>query len=79
ITVGAGNYYVDLGFNGCIYRQTVTVATAQAPTITSMTVSGTTATINVSGGTAPYKYSLNDIDYQASNIFTGLSRFIHTV
>ncbi|MET3537377.1 T9SS type B sorting domain-containing protein [Chryseobacterium limigenitum] len=79
ITVGAGNYYVDLGFNGCIYRQTVTVATAQAPTITSITVSGTTATVNVSGGTAPYKYSLNDIDYQASNVFTGLSRGIHTV
>ncbi|WP_435524032.1 hypothetical protein [Chryseobacterium indoltheticum] len=47
ITVGVGTYYVDLGFNGCIYRQSVTVTAAQAPTITSIVVTGTTATINV--------------------------------
>lgn len=79
VTVGTGSYYVDLGFNGCVYRQFVNVTTAQAPTITSIAVSGTTATIIVSGGTAPYRYSLNDIDYQTSNIFTGLSRGLHTV
>ncbi|MBW7675734.1 T9SS type B sorting domain-containing protein [Chryseobacterium chendengshani] len=79
ITVGAGIYYVDLGFNGCIYRQTVNVTTAQAPTITSIQVTGSNATINVSGGTAPYQYSLNGIDYQSSNTFSGLTRGPHTV
>jgi len=77
ITVGTGTYYVDLGFNGCIYRQTVTVTAAQAPTITSVVVTGTSATINVTGGTAPYQYSLNGSDYQSPNVFTGLSRGPH--
>ena len=74
ITVGVGTYYVDLGFNGCIYRQSVTVTAAQAPTITSIVVTGTAATINVIGGNAPYQYSLNGTDYQNSNVFTGLTR-----
>lgn len=79
ITVGAGVYFVDLGFNGCIYRQQVTVTTAESPVITSIKVTGSTAIINVTGGTAPYQYSLNGIDYQSSNTFTGLQRGPHTV
>ncbi|MCW3160323.1 gliding motility-associated C-terminal domain-containing protein [Chryseobacterium oryctis] len=79
ITVGAGNYYVDLGLDGCVYRQYVNVITAQAPIITKIDVVGTTATIHVTGGTPPYRYSLNGIDYQDSNIFIGLSRGTHKV
>jgi len=79
ITVGVGTYFVDLEFNGCVYRQTVNVTAAQAPTITSIVVTGTTATINVSGGTAPYQYSLNGSDYQNSNVFSGLTRGPHKV
>jgi trimeric autotransporter adhesin len=77
--VGAGNYYVDLGFNGCVYRQYVNITTAQAPTITKIEVSASNATVSVSGGTPPYQYSLNGIDYQTSNVFVGLSRGIHSV
>ncbi|KFF25085.1 T9SS type B sorting domain-containing protein [Chryseobacterium vrystaatense] len=79
ITVGAGNYYVDLGSNGCVYRQTVSVTTAQAPTITRIDMSGTTATVYVTGGTPPYQYSLDAFTYQTSNIFKDLSRGIHKV
>lgn len=79
INVGAGNYYVDLGFNGCIYRQNVSVTTAQAPTITRIDVAGSTATVFATGGTPPYQYSLNGIDYQSSNVFIGLRRGIHQV
>lgn len=79
ISVGAGTYYVDLGFNGCVYRQFVNVTASQAPNITRIDVTGSTATVFVTGGTAPYKYSLNGIDYQTSNVFTGLSRGLHTV
>lgn len=74
INVGAGNYYVDLSFNGCVYRQNVIVTDATLPTITSIVVTAGTATINVNGGTPPYLYSINGFDYQASNIFTGLTR-----
>ncbi|SIS69130.1 gliding motility-associated C-terminal domain-containing protein [Chryseobacterium gambrini] len=79
ILAGAGTYYVDLGFNGCVYRQYVNVTTSQAPTITSINVTASNATVNVTGGTPPYQYSLNGIDYQTSNTFIGLSRGIHTV
>lgn len=79
ISAGAGNYYVDLGFNGCVYRQYVNVTTSQAPIIAKIDVVGTTATVSVTGGTPPYKYSLNGFDYQASNVFTGLSRGLHTM
>ncbi|AZA56048.1 T9SS type B sorting domain-containing protein [Chryseobacterium shandongense] len=78
IMAGAGSYYVDLEFNGCIYRQSVNVTTSASPTITKIEVSGYNATVSVSGGTPPYLYSLNGIDYQTSNIFTGLSRGLHT-
>jgi gliding motility-associated-like protein len=79
IAVGPGTYYVDLGFNGCVYRQTVRVTTAEAPVITRVDMSGSTATVYVTGGTPPYRYSLNGVDYQSSNIFTGLSRGLHRV
>lgn len=79
ITVGAGNYYVDLGFNGCVYRQTVSVTTAQAPTVTKIDVTNSNATVYVTGGTPPYQYSLDGFNYQTSNVFMGLSRGIHKV
>ncbi|KQT31113.1 hypothetical protein ASG22_18945 [Chryseobacterium sp. Leaf405] len=79
ITAGAGSYWVDLGFNGCVYRQNVNVTTSQAPVITGISVTGSNATVNVTGGTAPYQYSLNGVDYQTSNTFTGLTRGLHHV
>lgn len=79
ISASAGSYYVDLGFNGCVYRQHVKVNTAEAPVISKIEVSGTTATVYVTGGTPPYRYSLNGFDYQSSHVFTGLSRGTHTV
>lgn len=79
ILAGAGSYYVDLGMNGCVYRQHVNVNTAQAPIITKVEVSGNNATVFVTGGTPPYRYSLNGIDYQNSNVFVGLSRGTHKV
>lgn len=79
ITAGVGNYHVDLEFNGCVYRQYVNVTAAEAPAITNIAITGTTVTINVTGGTAPYQYSLNGYDYQNSNVFTGLTRGPHKI
>lgn len=79
ITVGEGIYFVDLGFNGCIYRQQVTITTAPTPVITGIQVTASNATITVTGGTPPYQYSLNGFDYQSSNTFSGLTRGPHTV
>jgi gliding motility-associated-like protein len=79
ISVGIGNYFVDLGFNGCVYRQNVQVNAAQPPVIDKIVTQGLSATIFVSGGTPPYQYSLDGISYQSSNVFTGLTRGIHKV
>lgn len=79
ITVPIGEYFVDLGKNGCVYRQKVSVIAATLPVITNIDVSGSTATIFVTGGIPPYQYSLDNITFQNSNIFTNISRGTHTV
>ncbi len=73
ITVGIGTYWVDLVYNGCTYRQEVNVSSVDLPVIQSIEIQGTTATIHVSGGKPPYRYSLNGRDYQDSNVFTNVS------
>ncbi|MBS1571544.1 MAG: gliding motility-associated C-terminal domain-containing protein [Bacteroidetes bacterium] len=79
VNVGVGNYWVDLGFNGCVYRQLVSITAAANPVINKIEINGLSATIHVSGGTPPYLYSLDGINYQNSNVFTGLTRGIHQV
>ena len=79
ISVPVGEYFVDLGFNNCIYRQKVTVFGAELPTITNIDVSGNTATVSVTGGTPPYLYAIDNQDFQASNIFRNISRGTHTI
>jgi gliding motility-associated-like protein len=57
----------------------VNVTAAESPKIDNINITGTTATITVSGGSAPYLYSLDGINFQNSNIFTNVSRGNHTV
>lgn len=77
--VPAGSYWVDLGFNGCIYRQNVTVSESPLPIITSIEINGSTVTVGVSGGTPPYEYSLDGVSWQSSNVFNNVPRGNHTV
>ena len=77
-SLGIGNHYVDLTFNGCTYRQLVNVTAAEDPLIESITVNENTITINVTGGTLPYSYSIDGINYQSSNVFTNLRRGLQT-
>ncbi len=77
--VGVGEYWVTLQSNGCYVTQTVTVKKAEDPVITSIEISNNTATVLVSGGKAPYKYSVDGTtNWQDSNVFTNLSRGQHT-
>lgn len=72
--VGVGLYWVRLKTGNCITTQIVKVIASANPVISSIDINNTTITVNVSGGTPPYRYSLNGIDWQDSNIFTGLHR-----
>ena len=79
VTKGIGEYYVDLESNGCIYRQNVKIIAASEPSIDSVIEQGNSITVNVSGGTAPYEYSLDQINWQISNIFYNLKRGVQKV
>ncbi len=77
IDVPIGDYWVDLYFEGCVYRQEVKVTEAGLPQITHVEVSGSTATIYAIGGKPPYQYSLDNIHFQLSNVFTNIPKGLH--
>jgi len=72
--VPVGIYWVQLKTGNCITTQIVRVNAATNPVVASIDIVNNTITVNVSGGTAPYRYSLDGINWQDSNVFTGLPR-----
>lgn len=72
--VPVGNYSVLLKTGNCFTLQTVDVKMATNPVISKIDISNNTITVNVSGGTAPYKYSLDGVNWQDSNVFNGVPR-----
>lgn len=79
ISVGIGTYWVDLIFNGCVYRQTVNVTSAELPIITAIDIKGNDVYVTVTGGNPPYEYSLDGVTWQNSNVFLGVPRGLHTL
>ncbi|UOE37907.1 T9SS type B sorting domain-containing protein [Chryseobacterium oryzae] len=72
--ISAGAYWVRLKTGNCYTYQTVNVKIAVNPVISNIDIKNNTATVNILGGTAPYKFSLNGINWQDSNVFTDLPR-----
>jgi len=72
--VGAGAYWVKLKTGKCWTLQEVHVNASVQPVITSIDITNDSFTVNVSGGKAPYQYSLDGTNWQDSNVFTGLPR-----
>lgn len=72
--VGVGTYWVKLKTGDCITKQAVKVYASEQPVITNIEVTGTSITVFVTGGVAPYEYSINNINWQSSNVFTDLPR-----
>ncbi|SHK91685.1 T9SS type B sorting domain-containing protein [Chryseobacterium polytrichastri] len=77
--VGVGTYWVKLKTGDCITTQTVKVYPSEQPVVSSIDISTTTVTVYVMGGAPAYKYSMDKITWQDSNIFTNVSRGNHVV
>lgn len=77
--VSVGSYWVELTFNGCVYKQYVNVTESPLPVITSIEINGSTVTVGVSGGIPPYQYSLDGVSWQNSNVFNNVPRGAHKV
>lgn len=75
--VPIGNYWVDLMTDGCVYRQYVNVTAIPLPAIVSIEINGTTVTIGAAGGTPPYEYSLDGVNWQTSGVFYNVPRGSH--
>ena len=78
VGVAVGDYWVILQDSGCSVKQLVSVKKAQDPVITSIEIANNTATVIVTGGIAPYKFSVDGVTWQDSNVFTNLTRGQHT-
>ncbi|SHL00218.1 T9SS type B sorting domain-containing protein [Chryseobacterium polytrichastri] len=72
--ISAGLYWVKLKTGSCITTQIVKVIPSAQPVISSIDINNNTITVNVNGGTPPYKYSLDGITWQDSNYFNNLAR-----
>lgn len=77
--VGIGTYWVKLKTGDCTVKQTVKVYASELPVISNVDISNNTITVHVIGGTPPYKYSIDNINWQDSNVFTNLSRGDYTI
>jgi gliding motility-associated-like protein len=72
--VGVGTYWVDLKTRECTTRQTVKVYPSEHPVISDINISNNTVTLTVIAGTAPYQYSMDNINWQNENVFTNVPR-----
>jgi gliding motility-associated-like protein len=77
--VGVGTYWVKLTTGECVTTQKVTVYPSEQPVVTGIDVSNTTLTVNVIGGTPDYQYSIDNIVWQASNVFNNIARGTYKV
>lgn len=79
-TYGIGTHSVELtSTNGCVYKQYFTISEAVDPVIDSVIEQGNSITVNVSGGTAPYEYSLDQSNWKNSNVFYNVNRGVQKV
>jgi gliding motility-associated-like protein len=77
--VGVGMYWVKLKSGNCTTLQNVKVLPAELPIVTSVEIGNRELKVFVEGGQPPYKYSLDKMFWQDSNVFANLTRGVYTV
>lgn len=79
--VSVGSYWVLLKSREgeCVTKQEVKVYPFESPVISAIEIGNSKITITANGGTAPYKYSLDNITWQDSNVFENVARGVYTV
>lgn len=77
--VGVGTYWVKLKTGDCIAMQKVKVYATEQPVVSNIEITNNSINVNVVGGTPAYQYSLDNVNWQESNVFTGLTRGDYTV
>jgi gliding motility-associated-like protein len=74
-----GDHWVDLTYDGCTTRQNVKVIAEEEVIIKILEIENDKLTVTVTGGTAPYEYSLDGIIWQSSNIFNNIPKGIQNI
>jgi len=77
--VGVGTYWVKLTTGDCTAIQKVKVYATEQPVISNVEITNNSIAVNVTGGTPAYQYSLDNVNWQDSNVFSGLTRGDYTV
>lgn len=77
--VAVGTYWVKLKTGDCTATQTVKVYATEQPVVSNVDITNNSITVNVVGGTPAYQYSIDNVNWQDSNVFTGLTRGDYTV
>ena len=75
----AGDYWVELGFNGCTYRQSVKISEPVDLVINNALIEGDKVTVFAANGIPPYRYKLDNGSYQTSNVFDNVKKGDHTI
>ncbi|PWW29870.1 MULTISPECIES: T9SS type B sorting domain-containing protein [unclassified Chryseobacterium] len=77
--VGVGVYWVKLQTGKCFTLQEVRVHASLQPVVSGIEITNNNITVTATGGVPPYQYSVDGVNWQDSNTFTGLPRGENTV
>lgn len=77
--VGVGAYWVKLQTGKCFTLQEVRVHASLQPVGSGIEITNNNITVTATGGVPPYQYSVDGVNWQDSNTFTGLPRGENTV
>lgn len=77
--LSAGDYIVELEFNGCIYPQSLKISEPEDLVINNTLIEGSKVTVLAANGIPPYQYSLDGQPFQTNNVFENVPKGQHAI